>query len=305
MNYIIMDLEWNQPTCYRETVKNPVFLTGEIIQIGAVKVNDRFRIVDKFSTLVKPVCYPHLIPAVREVTGLQDWMFSGEPLFPEAAEAFREWCGEDFAFLIWGTSDLQMLRSNLKLHDLDTGWLPAAFNLQIPFSMQVTHRMKQCSLENAVAMVGESQYPAHDALGDAMSTWLLCRHMDMELGLRDYNGSYFGEELYVEHCVMEDNYVDTFDAIDDDYVVSFECPDCGEIVWCGGWYPQGHRKLVGVGTCVDGTEYFVRLKFSTCFNGYLRVKRTSYRMTDALRDFYEKCRLEWEAKNAACTRLAG
>lgn len=304
MHYVIMDLEWNQPTCYRETIKNPVFLTGEIIQIGAIKLDENFRIVDKFSSLVKPVYYSALIPSVQEVTGLKDWMFSGQPTFPTAAKQFQQWCGADFTFLIWGTSDLQMLRSNLKLYDLDTAWLPESFNLQVPFSMQVTHEQKQCSLERAVAMVGEKQYTAHDALGDAMSTWLLCRHMDMALGLREYQNGYFGEEIYVEHCILEDDYVDTYDALDDDYVVSFECPDCGEIVWCDGWYPQGHRKLVGIGTCPDGTEYFVRLKFSNCWNGFLRVRRCSYRMTDSLREFYNQCKAEWEARNEEPEKMA-
>ena len=36
MNYIIFDLEWNQPADERSTVQDPVYLNGEIIDIGAV-----------------------------------------------------------------------------------------------------------------------------------------------------------------------------------------------------------------------------------------------------------------------------
>jgi len=293
MEYIIMDLEWNQPTCYRETLKDPVFLTGEIIQIGAVKLNSEFRIVDKFSTLVRPQYYPNILPVVRELTGLKDWMFSGEPAFPEAASNFRKWCGSEFRFLIWGTNDIQILRSNLKLHGLDTDWLPESYNLQIPFAKQISHEQKQCSLESAVALVGERQGDAHDALGDAISTWRICRHLDMQLGLSDYVSSYLGSHA-VESCIMEDNYIDTYDVLDDDYAVSFECPDCGEIVWCGDWYPQGYRKLVSTAACVDGTEFFVRLKISKCSNGFLRAKRSCYIMTDELRALYEKTKSDWE-----------
>ena len=32
-----MDMEWNQALTYSEMVKDPVFLTGEIIQIGAIR----------------------------------------------------------------------------------------------------------------------------------------------------------------------------------------------------------------------------------------------------------------------------
>ena len=34
-----MDMEWNQALTFSEMVKDPVFLTGEIIQIGAIKLN--------------------------------------------------------------------------------------------------------------------------------------------------------------------------------------------------------------------------------------------------------------------------
>ena len=48
MNYIVFDLEWNQPysndISFMKRTKMP--LTGEIIQIGAVKLNDKLDIVD-------------------------------------------------------------------------------------------------------------------------------------------------------------------------------------------------------------------------------------------------------------------
>lgn len=39
VEYIVMDMEWNQALTFSEMVKDPVFLTGEIIQIGAIKLN--------------------------------------------------------------------------------------------------------------------------------------------------------------------------------------------------------------------------------------------------------------------------
>lgn len=38
MEYIVLDMEWNQALTFSEMVKDPVFLTGEIFQIGAIKV---------------------------------------------------------------------------------------------------------------------------------------------------------------------------------------------------------------------------------------------------------------------------
>ena len=48
MNYIVFDLEWNQPysndISFMKRTKMP--LTGEIIQIGAVKLNEKMDIID-------------------------------------------------------------------------------------------------------------------------------------------------------------------------------------------------------------------------------------------------------------------
>ena len=45
MNYIVLDLEWNQPFSNKTAIKSPVFLKGEIVQIGAVKLDDSFKAV--------------------------------------------------------------------------------------------------------------------------------------------------------------------------------------------------------------------------------------------------------------------
>ena len=54
MNYIILDLEWNQAMNSSLTVRTPVVLYGEIIQIGAVKTDENFNLVDTLKINVKP-----------------------------------------------------------------------------------------------------------------------------------------------------------------------------------------------------------------------------------------------------------
>ena len=49
MEYIVLDMEWNQALNFSEMVKDPVFLTGEIIQIGAIKLNQTLEVVDSFN----------------------------------------------------------------------------------------------------------------------------------------------------------------------------------------------------------------------------------------------------------------
>lgn len=49
MNYIIFDLEWNNAYSYAKKG-----FMNEIIEIGAVKLNERLEIVDTFKQLILP-----------------------------------------------------------------------------------------------------------------------------------------------------------------------------------------------------------------------------------------------------------
>ena len=65
-----MDMEWNQALTFSEMVKDPVFLTGEIIQIGAIKLNQTLEVVDSFNERIAPQYYTELHPKVAEITKL-------------------------------------------------------------------------------------------------------------------------------------------------------------------------------------------------------------------------------------------
>ena len=54
MYYIILDMEWNQALDRAHTVEKPVLLRGEIIQIGAVKADEHFELVDTLKINVAP-----------------------------------------------------------------------------------------------------------------------------------------------------------------------------------------------------------------------------------------------------------
>ena len=72
MNYIVLDLEWNQPSSPRVMVKSPVSLKGEIIQIGAVKLDENLEIIDTFKIMVKPKYYRTMHKKVSRLTSITD-----------------------------------------------------------------------------------------------------------------------------------------------------------------------------------------------------------------------------------------
>ena len=123
MNYIVLDMEWNQPWPGSPSSKKvlPVAIRGEIIQIGAVRVTEDQVVSDEFQTMIKPKYYRHLNRRVSKLTGIKESQLRDEGVpFPEAIETFRGWCGEDIVFLTWGFDDIGILRENLQLHGLET-----------------------------------------------------------------------------------------------------------------------------------------------------------------------------------------
>ena len=59
MHYVVMDLEWNQAMSSKSSVFNklPIHLRGEIIEIGAVKLNEDMTPGEEFKIDVKPVYF--------------------------------------------------------------------------------------------------------------------------------------------------------------------------------------------------------------------------------------------------------
>ena len=62
MDYIVLDMEWNQPWPGSPSSKKvlPVQIRGEIIQFGAVRLTEDSSVEDEFQVMVKPKFYRHL-----------------------------------------------------------------------------------------------------------------------------------------------------------------------------------------------------------------------------------------------------
>ena len=116
MNYIVLDMEWNQPWPGSPSAKKvlPVHIRGEIIQIGAVRVTEAQEVTDEFQIMIKPKYYRHLNRRVSKLTGIKESRLKEEGVpFAYAMEQFQQWCGEDIVFLTWGFDDIGILRENL------------------------------------------------------------------------------------------------------------------------------------------------------------------------------------------------
>ena len=71
MNYVVVDLEWNQAMSSKSSVFNklPIRLGGEIIEIGAVKLTEDMQPGEEFTVDVKPVYFRRMHYKVKKITG--------------------------------------------------------------------------------------------------------------------------------------------------------------------------------------------------------------------------------------------
>ena len=103
---------------------------------------------------------------------------------------FRSWCGEDITFLTWGFDDITILRENLRLYGLEENWVSRWYNAQMIFNAQTDGSTAQKALKTAMEIFGiEATRPAHDALGDAYHTALICAKLDLKKGTEEYGAA--------------------------------------------------------------------------------------------------------------------
>ena len=172
MSYIVLDLEWNQSS--QAGKETDAGLTFEIIEIGAIKLNDEFEFVSEFSMLVKPQVYHEMHHVTSKLIHMRmEELNQGRP-FVEVMEAFLKWCGqEEYTFCTWGPLDLTELQRNMRYYEMEPlsdGPIPF-LDVQKLFSIAYEDRKNRRALEWAVDYLKlEKDIPFHRAFSDAYYT---------------------------------------------------------------------------------------------------------------------------------------
>ena len=289
MNYIVLDLEWNQPNSPRVMVKSPVCLRGEIIQIGAVKLDENLAIIDTFKIMVKPKYYRTMHKKVSRLTSITDDDLQYGFPFKQALSYFHTWCTEDCVFLTWSGDDIKTLRSNLMVHKVKYYSIPKSYDVQKLFSIQIAKERRQYSLLQALDMVQEPACSAHDALHDAINTARVLRHLNPDDG-QVYGAPRIGEQTMTDDGVQEfceipfDTRGEAFSTLEKRKWI---CPDCGERLTFRPWVRQNYDKKIAITSCRCGQEYFARIRIRKSDNRY-RCNRIVYPLTDDLISFYNE-----------------
>ncbi len=291
MDYIVLDMEWNQPWPGSPSAKKvlPVQIRGEIIQIGAVRITPGGEVADEFQIMIRPKYYRHLNRRVSKLTGIKESRLKAEGVpCPEAMDKLRTWCGEDIIFLTWGFDDIGILRENLQLYGLDTDWTNRWYNAQMIFNAQTDGSNAQKALKTAMEIFGiEPTRPAHDALGDAYHTALICAKLDLRKGIGEYDEALKSHEngfhgAQLPGCISRKvfyNYDSKSDALSAMSGPENLCPTCGRRMLGSRWFSQPGHRYMDLATCPEHGKFLIRVRLSEQPEGKVRVSRLTYEAT--------------------------
>ncbi|MBQ0000418.1 MAG: exonuclease domain-containing protein [Clostridiales bacterium] len=276
MNYIVFDLEWNQsPYGKKQSNKKLPF---EIIEIGAVKMNEKKEIEDTFHRIIKPRVYKWIHECIREVTHFSYKELSKGMPFEQAVQEFLEWCGPEFYFFSWGDQDVMELQRNMKYYHL-LDLLPGPviyYDVQKLFGIRFENRKSRRALEYAVDMLMiPKRKHFHRALEDAEYTAEVLRCIESENILPNssidvyQNPKSRKDEIFIAYPTY-DKYVsrefeDREHMMHDREVTSTRCPVCGKNARRKlRWFLHNSKNYYSVSVCQE----------HGLVKGKIRVKKT-------------------------------
>ena len=126
MKYIIVDLE---ATCWEKKEKQP----NEIIEIGAVCINEQKETIGEIDLFVKPTIHPILSDFCTKLTTITQDLVADAPTFPTALANFQTWIQsfeDEYWLCSWGFYDRVQFKNDCELHQLDTHWLTRHISLK-------------------------------------------------------------------------------------------------------------------------------------------------------------------------------
>ena len=224
--FVVMDLEWNN--AYNKVLKA---FFNEIIEIGAVMIDENMEVTDTFSALIRSQLSKKLSGRVRDLTHITNEDMYGGISFDRAISDFTKWIGDkDCVFMSWGNTDIHVLLENLNCF-CGTDSIPF-IKSYADAQRYCQNRLKlgnakQIGLSAAAAMfdIDVSEYSTHRALDDSLLT---CRCLKKAYSAEDI-GNYISvcdDEFYKRLKFKAHNITDIHSEKIDRSLMVCPCSEC-------------------------------------------------------------------------------
>lgn len=192
MNYIVLDLEWNQSPLGRGTENREI--PFEIIEIGAVKLDHNQNIISEFSEFIKPQVYHNIHYKTEEIIHIKMEDLQNSDFFPSVIKKFLDWCGNDYIFCTWGSMDLTELQRNMKYYHIENlkDKTIKYYDIQKLFGIIYEEEIVSRTLEYAVDYLKiQKKDSFHRALNDAIYTAQIFQLMDLNIVDKNFSLDYY------------------------------------------------------------------------------------------------------------------
>lgn len=170
--YVCIDLEMTEFSASQRSFVPGA--NGEIIQFGAVMLDENYNMLSEFSSYVKPV-YSSVTPIINQLTGISNKSLEKADDFLTVFDKFCYWRGEgDITTFCWSKSDFNQLWAELEAkgkHRYDLfSTLHNFVDLQQLFGNIISTK-KAVGLESAMKLLQmEYKGQVHTALSDSYNT---------------------------------------------------------------------------------------------------------------------------------------
>lgn len=176
MRHIVIDLEMNKLA--KQYKEERLILGREIIEIGAVVLDEWYQEIGSFKTLVKPQYNDVVEKGITKLTGITTEQVQNAPILEETIHIFFAWChgmNDEIIIHEWSDADLEQITKEItlkkiRLNEEDMNLLVGWSDFQKEYGEKL-HLDNQVSLKNAVMYAGiDFEGHEHDALDDARNT---------------------------------------------------------------------------------------------------------------------------------------
>lgn len=274
MNYIIFDLEWNNAYNYK-TQKG----MNEIIEIGAVKLNNNLEITDTFKQLIKPRISKKLGSRFKSLTNISMAEINESGIdFDKAFNDFARWSkGTDTVFLSWSQSDLYTLVDNFVKFKNTTyiDFIPYYADVQ-EYCMKFIegHDGNQISLSRCAEMfeIDLKDKALHRALEDCFAeAFCFKKVFDEDEFLKHIHKC---DRAFFERLVYKPFYISPNDKSFNVDKVELLCPKCSSRVKPLGSYDYSNKAFKSAGKCTKcGKKYWIFIRAKKTYDEIIVSKR--------------------------------
>ena len=286
MNYIVLDLEWNQAADMKTKLSHE--LVFEIIEIGAVKLNEQMQQIDAFHELIKPQVFHKMHQITGELIHLTIEQLQNCRVFPEVAQDFVAWCGEDCVFCTWGNLDLLELQRNMDYYKMTPlSEKPIQFyDVQKLFSIAFEDKKLRRTLEFATDYLQiEKDIAFHRADSDAYYTALVLQKMNNSDVLMNYSFDTYRiprskkDEVHIRFAEYEKyisrGFLDKMSAMEDREVVSTRCYLCRTSMKKKvRWFTTNGKHYYAIAHCEKHGLFKGKIRMRKTLTGQVYVVKT-------------------------------